>query len=201
LDRERVEKQTMQCRPRGGAATRGVDMRTVSVLGGMAALVLLLLGAGAEAASKVGFVDIQKVLVRSVAGVAAREQLEREKAAMQKDVDTRRAEVEKLREELEKKGLVLSPEAKREKEETLQRKVRDLRRLVDDFQKELEKKEQGATGKILQELTGVIEQIGKERGYLLILEKRGAAVIYGDIEADITEDIIKVYDQIKAKKP
>ncbi len=176
-------------------------MRMVSVLGGIGAVVLLLLGVGAEAASKIGFVDIQKVLVRSVAGVAAREQLEREKAAMQKDVDTRRVEVDKLREELEKKGLVLSSEAKREKDETLQRKVRDLRRLVDDFQKELEKKEQGATGRILQELTGVIEQIGKERGYLLILEKRGASVIYGDVEADITEDIIKLYDQMKAKKP
>jgi outer membrane protein len=191
----------MQRRPSGGAMTRGADMRMVSVLGGIGAVVLLLLGAGAEAASKIGFVDVQKILVRSVAGVAAREQLEREKSNMQKDVDTRRAEVEKLREELEKKGLVLSPEAKREKEETLQRKVRDLRRLVDDFQKELEKKEQGATGKILQELTGVIEQIGKEKGYLMILEKRGASVIYGDIEADITEDIIKVYDQMKAKKP
>jgi outer membrane protein len=176
-------------------------MKMVSVLGGIGAMVLLLVGAGAEAASKIGFVDVQKVLVRSVAGVAAREQLEREKAAMQKDVDTRRVEVDKLREELEKKGLVLSPEAKREKDETLQRKVRDLRRLVDDFQKELEKKEQGATGRILQELTGVIEQIGKERGYLLIIEKRGASVIYGDVEADITEDIIKLYDQMKAKKP
>jgi len=184
-----------------GAVTRGAAMKMVSVLGGIGAVVLLLLGAGAEAASKIGFVDVQKVLVRSVAGVAAREQLEREKAAMQKDVDTRRVEVDKLREELEKKGLVLSPEAKREKEETLQRKVRDLRRLVDDFQKELEKKEQGATGRILQELTGVIEQIGKERGYLLIIEKRGASVIYGDVEADITEDIIKLYDQMKAKKP
>ena len=176
-------------------------MRMVSVLGGITATVLLALGAGAEAASKIGFVDVQKVLVRSVAGVAAREQLERDKAAMQKDVDTRRAEVEKLRDELEKKGLVLSADAKREKEEALQRKVRDLRRLVDDFQKELEKKEQGATGKILQELTGVIEQLGKERGYLMILEKRGASVIYGDVEADITEDIIKLYDLMKAKKP
>jgi outer membrane protein len=119
---------------------------------------------------------------------------------MQKDVDTRRAEVEKLREELDKKGLVLSADAKREKEETLQRKVRDLRRLVDDFQKELERKEQGLTQRILQDLSGLIERFGKDRGYLLILEKRGASVIYGDAEADVTEEIIKVYDQEKAKE-
>ncbi len=174
--------------------------RTGVIVGGLIA-VFLLAGGAEGAASKIAFVDVQKVLVRSVAGVGAREQLEREKTTMQKDVDTRRAEVEKLRDDLEKKGLVLSADAKREKEETLQRKVRDLRRVVDDFQKELEKKEQGLTQRILQELSGVIEQLGKERGYLLILEKRGASVIYGDAEADITEEIIKTYDQMKAKKP
>ena len=175
-------------------------MKALGVLVGFLVAAAVLAGSAEAAGSKIAFVDVQKVLVRSVAGVAAREQLEREKAAMQKDVDTRRAEVEKLREELEKKGLVLSADAKREKEETLQRKVRDLRRVVDDFQKELERKEQGLTQRILQDLTGVIERVGKERGYLLILEKRGASVIYGDGDADITEEIIKVYDQEKAKE-
>ena len=176
-------------------------MKALGVLVGFLVAAAVLAGSAEAAGSKIAFVDVQKVLVRSVAGVGAREQLEREKTTMQKDVDTRRAEVEKLRDDLEKKGLVLSADSKREKEETLQRKVRDLRRVVDDFQKELEKKEQGLTQRILQELSGVIEQLGKERGYLLILEKRGASVIYGDAEADITEEIIKTYDQMKAKKP
>jgi outer membrane protein len=162
-------------------------------------IALGLVSLGEAAGTRMGFVDVQRVIVKSVAGAAAREQLEREKATMQKDVDARRAEVEKLREEIEKKGLVLSADAKREKEEALQRRVRDLRRLADDFQKELERKEQGLTQRILQDLTGVIERVGKERGYLLIFEKRGASVIYGDSESDLTEEIIKVYDQEKAK--
>jgi outer membrane protein len=167
----------------------------------LVSVVVLGLAMEAPAAgTRIGFVDVQKVLVKSVAGAAAREQLEREKATMQKDVDTRRTEVEKLREELEKKGLVLSADAKREKEEGLQRRVRDLRRLVDDFQKELERKEQGLTQRILQDLTTVIDRVGKEKGYLLILEKRGASVIYGDPEADLTDEIIKVYDLEKSKE-
>jgi outer membrane protein len=174
-------------------------MKALGVMVGM--LVVFGLGTGAQAAgTKVAYVDVQKILVRSVAGAAAREQLEREKVTMQKEVDNRRVEVEKLREELEKKGLVLSAEAKREKEEAFQRRVRDLRRLTEDYQKELERKEQALTQRILQDLTGVIERYGKDRGYLMILEKRGASVIYGDVEADVTEDIIKVYDQEKAKE-
>jgi outer membrane protein len=165
----------------------------------------LLLGAQVArsdaAGTRIGYVDVQRVIVRSVAGVAAREQLEKDKVAMQKDVDNRKVEVDKLREEMEKKGLVLSAESRREKEETLQRKVRDLRRLAEDLEKELQKKEQQATQKILQELTGIIEKMGKERGYLLIVERRSGGVIYGDAEADVTDEVIKLYDQEKAKKP
>lgn len=174
-------------------------MRVVGAL--MAGAMAVWLATGAEgAATRVAYVDVQKIMVRSVAGLAAREQLEREKAAMQKDVDSRRSEVEKLREELDKKGLVLAAEAKREKEETLQRKVRDLRRLAEDLEKELQRKEQGLTQKILQELTTLVEKVGKERNFLLILERRSAGVIYGDADADITEEVIKVYDQEKAKE-
>ena len=151
-------------------------------------------------ATKIGYVDVQRVLARSSAGVAAREQLEKDKGSKQKEIETRRTEAEKLREELEKKGALLSQEARREKQDTLERKVRDLRRLADDFQKELEKKEQGLLQQSLQEITGVIERVGKQRGYLIILERRGAGVIYGASEADVTDEIIKAYDQESAKR-
>ena len=111
---------------------------TVALIGG--GLVAGVVASTDAAGTRIGYVDVQKVLVRSVAGVAARDQLERDKMTMQKDVDNRKVEVDKLREEMEKKGLVLSAEARREKEETLQRKVRDLRRLAEDLEKELDRK-------------------------------------------------------------
>ncbi len=174
-------------------------MRTMAALAA-GALMLAVGGRAEAAATRIGYVDLQRVIVRSTAGVAAREQLEKDKVTMQKDVDSRRVEVEKLRDELEKKGLVLAADARREKEETLQRKVRDLRRLAEDLEKELQRKEQMATQKILQELTTVVERVGKERGFLLIVERRAAGVIYADSEADMTDEIIKVYDQEKAKE-
>jgi outer membrane protein len=178
------------------------DRWMVGMVALVAAVLLSGLVAGADAAgTRIGYVDVQRVIVRSVAGVAAREQLEKDKVTMQKDVDNRRVEVDKLREEMEKKGLVLSAESRREKDETLQRKVRDLRRLAEDLEKELQKKEQQATQRILGELTGIIEKMGKERGFLLIVERRSGGVIYGDPEGDVTDEVIKLYDQEKAKKP
>ncbi len=156
-------------------------------------------GAHAQNVARIAFVDVQRILARSAAGVAAREQLEREKTGMQKDVDAKRNEVEKLRDEMDKKGALLSVEARREKQETLERKVRDLRRLADDYRTELERKEQGLLQKVLVDVSGLIERIGKQKGFLIVVEKRGAGVIYGSPEADLTDEIIKAYDQEAGK--
>jgi outer membrane protein len=146
-------------------------------------------------AIRIGYVDVQRVLARSAAGVAAREQLEREKATMQREMDGKRQELEKLREELEKKGPLMTAEARRDKQDAFERKRRDAARLADDFQKELEKKEQGLLQRVLQELSGVIEKLGKQRGYYLVVEKRGAVVLYAAAEADLTDEVIRAYDQ------
>lgn len=145
--------------------------------------------------SRIAYVDVQRVLARSVAGVAAREQLEREKATMQREMEGKRQELEKLREEIEKKGPLMTADARRDKQDQFERKRRDAARLVDDFQKELEKKEQGLLQKVLQDVSGVVEKVGKQRGLQLIVERRGATVLYAAPEADLTEEIIRAYDQ------
>ena len=145
--------------------------------------------------TRIAYVDVQRVLARSAAGVAAREQLEREKATMQREMDAKRVELEKLREEIEKKGPLMTADARRDKQDQFERKRRDAARLVDDFQKELEKKEQGLLQKVLQDVSGVVERVGKQRGLQLIVERRGATVLYGAPESDITDEVIRAYDQ------
>jgi outer membrane protein len=146
-------------------------------------------------AVKVAFVDVQRVLARSVAGVAAREQLEREKATMQKEMDAKRQELEKLREEIEKKGPLMTADARRDKQDQFDRKRRDAARLADDFQKELEKKEQGLLQKVLLDVQGVVDRVGKQRGFHLVVERQRAGVIYAAPEADLTDEVIRAYDQ------
>jgi len=151
--------------------------------------------------NRIAYIDVQRVLARSAAGVAAREQLEREKATMQKEMDGRRVELEKLREEIEKKGALLTPDARRERQEQFERKRRDAARLADDFQKELEKKESVLLQKVLQEVSGIIERVGKEKNYYMIVEKRGAGVIFASAEADLTDEVIRAFDQQAPKGP
>jgi outer membrane protein len=151
-------------------------------------------------ASKIGYIDVQRVLARSAAGMAAREQLEKERAGIQKEMDGRRGELEKLRDEIEKKGPLMAADARREKQEQFERKRRDAARAADDFQKELEKKEAALLQKVLQEVGGVIEKLGKEKSYYMIVEKRNAGVLYAANEADLTDEVIRAYDREAGSK-
>src|SRR4029434_3428600 len=138
---------------------------------------------------RIAYIDVQRVLARSSAGVAAREQLEKEKAAMQRQVDAQRGDIEELREELEKKGQLRSVDARREKQEQLERKVRDARRLVDDLQGTLQKKEEALLAKVLQDVSVLIQKVSKYRGYGLVLERQRSSILYATPESDLTDDV------------
>ena len=180
---------------------RGALIVTAVLLGAAVSMVAAQGPAQAPAPSasgsttRIAYIDVQRVLARSSAGVTAREQLEREKTVMQREMDGKRQELEKLRDELDKKGSLMAADARREKQELFERKRRDAARQMDDFQKELEKKEQALLQRVLLELSSVIDRVGKERGYYLIVEKRGASVLYASPDADLTDEIIRAYDQ------
>ena len=70
--------------------------------------------------------------------------------------------------ELEKKGQLLSADARREKQDALERKVRDVRRLVDDLQAQLQKKEDALLGRSSRTWPASSSSLGKEKGYTIV---------------------------------
>lgn len=149
---------------------------------------------GAASNGRVAIVDVQRILARSVAGAAAREQLEKDKAAMQRQLDGHKTDLEKMRDELEKKGQLLSADARRDKQDAMERKVRDVRRLVDDLQAQLQKKEDALLQKVLQDVAGLIQRLGKDRGFAVVIERQRAGVLYNSTDADLTDEVLKAYD-------
>jgi len=96
---------------------------------------------------------------------------------MQKQVDNQKGDLDKLRDELEKKGTPLRRSAARQAGAARRKARRPAAR--HDLEKELQKKEQGCSAKVLRDVEGGGGQIGKERGYLMIVERRQGGLIYG----------------------
>ncbi len=56
------------------------------------------------------------------------------------------------------------------------------------------------SGKITKDVFEIAEKIGKRDGYSLIIDRRVGGVIYAPSAIDITDDVIKKYNALDAKR-
>jgi len=147
--------------------------------------------------AKFGSIDIQKVLNESEPGKKAKTDLEVLIKSKQTVIDEKGKTVEKMKSDIEKQTSVLSAEARKTKEDELEKNIREYQRLVQDSQSEVKKKEGELTDSILKEIRDIIEKVGEQEGYTLIIEK--GMVLYSNKGIDITESVLKKYDESKAK--
>ena len=160
---------------------------------------LLVMPAASHAADtvKFGSIDVQKVLNESETGKKAKSDLEGLIKSKQLTIDEKGKAIEKLKADIEKQASVLSADARKNKEEELEKSVREYQRLVQDSQAEIKKKEAELTETILKDIKDLVEKTGEAEGYALILEK--GMILYSNKGIDITDTILKKYNESKAK--
>jgi outer membrane protein len=172
----------------------------LSVLCAVAFSASFLAGIASAAEAKIGYVDLRVALNDSDAGKKAKVELESMIKTKQTSIDEKGKVIEKLKADFEKQSSVLSAEARKSKEDEIERLLRDYQRLVQDSQNELKKKEGELTGAIIKELREVVEKIGQDEGYSLLLENVEGIILYSRKDLDITERVVKIYNELKAKQ-
>ena len=165
------------------------------------ALAVAFSSAAAAADIKIGVVNLQKALNECQAGKEAVAELEDEVKKRQEQVDARQEELKKLNEEAEKKRSVWSDEMKEQKQRELQARMQEFQRFYMQSNDDLKKREQEKKTVIIKDLLEVAKKLAKEKGYTFVFETQ-AGVIYSPQEADLTEEVIKLYnaDYKKEKK-
>jgi Skp family chaperone for outer membrane proteins len=169
--------------------------------------------ATAQKRLKVAVVDLQAVLDGSNKGKSAKERLRGLGLKLQEEIKSKRKfkeereqELQKLREDIRSKGLVLNPQAQEEQEQAFRKKVRELKRFIDDTNNfiedataEFREREARETGRLLREIRDVVQAMGKEGQYQLILEGNASAavVLYFDDTVDLTQQVVALYNKTK----
>jgi outer membrane protein len=165
-------------------------------------LVLGLMGTGPVLASepvKIGILDLQKCLDQSEAGKKAKKILQDKSERVKKDLSLKRDELKKTREEFAKKSSVLNAEVRREKEKEMIRKEEDFRDQVQEKEEEMRKDEYNSMQPLLNDLFEVTTKVAKDDGFTLVLEAK-SGVVYYTKTIDITEKVVKLFNEGKIKK-
>lgn len=146
---------------------------------------------------KIGLVDFQKVLDNSTAGKAAQAEINKKGETMEAEIRKMGEEVEALKNNLEREALVMSREAREEKERELRIKISDLRVLQNRHMQTFQETERELVQKIQKEVMDLVREIGAKEGYQLILERRESGAVYFINSMDITDQIIAAYNNKK----
>lgn len=101
-----------------------------------------------------------------------------------------------LEKDLEKKKAVLSEEALKQKQQSLQKQILEFRDQVTKSQMDLQKKQSDLFTPVLDQIKKAISEVAAERGYALILTQE-QNLLYVGKSVDITDDVIKYIDSKK----
>ena len=149
----------------------------------------------AFADAKIAFVDLEYALNNVEEGRKAKAVLEGDYKRKKDELDATRVKLTGMESDLKSQSLVLSDEARRAKEAEFQaarsRYDADYKAAMEGWQKN----EARLTKDLLERLTTIVQQLGKEGGYTFILERHDASVLYAQENVDLTKQVIDRFNK------
>jgi len=151
-------------------------------------------GSVLAAETRIGVLNMQKVLMNSQAGQRAQKALEKKMSELKASFKKEEEALLALQKEIEKKSSVWSDDMKQEKAIEFQKKRRDLGAKQEDANLELKQLREKHLAPIMKKLREVVRAEAKKGGYTVILPNN--AVLYTNEEADITDAVTKALDKV-----
>lgn len=155
---------------------------------------LLFMFHNSFADTKIGVVDLQKALQSTADGKIALKEIEQDFNKKKKDFEKKESELRKLAEDLEKKKSVLSEDALTKKQNEFQQELLKYREDVAKSQIDIQKKQHDLAAPIIEKLKKITAQIGRDRGYAVIIENN-PGLLYLSPGTDFTNEVIKLFEK------
>ena len=153
--------------------------------------------APAQTPTKVAIINLQNAILSTKDGQKASAEMAAKFNPKKSELDKRQAEVQGLQDQLRKGQATMSEDAKQKLMRDIDSNSTRLKRDTEDAQAELDEE----TGKVYQELgnkmTDVVIKYATQNGYAMVVDvsNQQSPVFWAAPEIDITNEIVKLYDQ------
>jgi outer membrane protein len=163
-------------------------------------------GAAASAPSKIAVLNVRNAIVATAEGKQAQAQLQSQFAPKQNELQSTQKQIEDVQRRLSEGARTLSDDEKGKLQRQGELLTRRLQRDNDGLTEELNAAQGEIIDGIGRKMLDVLDRYARENGYVAVLDTsaQGSPVIYGSSQADITQDVVRLYDQaypIKAGSP
>lgn len=153
-----------------------------------------------QAKLNIAYVNMGKAINISEEGKKSRKFLEAQANQTRTQLQAKEQEILKKREEL-KNSMMLSPEAKAQKEKEIIQMSRALKMEVNKVQKSFMQEEKKYTKRIFEDLKKIVDQVAKKKNYDLVLEYGvKQTILFSKFQLnDITDVVVSEYNKLQAK--
>lgn len=158
------------------------------------AIVLLmavaLLGWGLGAQDQpvtIGVIDVQQALVSTEEGKKVKEELERKVRAAESQLQPKIQRLQEMQKELQEMQPVLSKEALQKKQFDLVEQKSQLENEGQGLEQQLKLDQARLMQPLLEKFAKIIDEIGREKGFALILDRQDPGILFSRETLDITD--------------
>ena len=134
----------------------------------------------------------QDILQKTKRGKESQKKLENLGKSKRQQIEAMQNDMKKLQTELASPAL--NDETRRKKNRELEDQKISYNRIVQDAQKDFQAQQQKEMMALYKEIMPLIQQVGKSKGFSLILDLSSSGVAYFDETLDITAEVIKTID-------
>lgn len=154
----------------------------------------------AQETVKIGYVDLKRAVGETEDGRKATASLRKDFEQKQKELDERQEELRKAVEDLDKKRTLLSPDAVRQKEQEIQKKMQDAQQILIRHQNSLADKENQALAPILDRMQRIMFRIANTENFTMIFDKQQAGIVFAKPHLDLTNELIRRFNAGEGKE-
>jgi outer membrane protein len=154
-------------------------------------------GAAAAAPAKIAVLNVRNAIVATAEGKQAQAQLQSQFAPKQNELQSTQKQIEDLQRRLNEGARTLSDDEKAKLQRQGELLSRRLQRDNDGLTEELNAAQGEIVDAIGRKMLEVLDRYARENGYTAVLDTsaQGSPVIYGSSQADITQEVVRLYDQ------
>ena len=146
--------------------------------------------AAAQADSKIGFVNTQRILREAAPAVRAQKKIEAEFSKRDQEMARMAADLKKLQDELERQGVTMAESQRRAKEREFGDLNREFQRRQREFREDLNQRRNEELAQVVEQANRVIRQIAEQEKFDIIFQD----AVYASTRIDITERVIKALE-------
>lgn len=178
---------------------RSLALAAFSLLGTAAAFAQAAPAAGAAAApaKSVAIINLRGAIGSTAEGKQASAELQSQFAPRSSEIDNLTKQISDLQQKLQAGQGKLSQEEEARLTGEGQRLTQRLYRRRNDFQEDASAAQQEVLERIGRKMVEVLDRYARENGFSVVLDTSGqnSPILYASNQVDVTQDIIRLYDQ------